>query len=132
MIAAPSCSGAFLKKILRISGVETFASSAMPPSAISRRSLCCPMTISAPVFVSDISRQAVTIGTTLVCTASSPVEKMRVMKLKCFWRMPIICRKRRSSGWKTMISAMAPTEISCPRIVESSSMLSVRTTTHSR
>ncbi len=75
----------------------------MPPSAISRRSLCCPMTISAPVFVSDISRQAVTIGTTLVCTASSPVEKMRVMKLKCFWRMPIICRKRRSSGWKTMI-----------------------------
>lgn len=104
----------------------------MPPSAISRRSLCWPMTISAPVFVSDISRQAVTIGTTLVCTVSSPVEKMRVMKLKCFWRIPITCRNRRSSGWNTMISAMAPTEISCPSIVDSSSMLSVRTTTHSR
>ena len=90
------------------------------------------MTISAPVLVSDISRQAVTIGATLVCTVSSPVEKMREMKLKCFWRMPIICRKRRSSGWKTMISAMAPTEISCPRMVDNNSMFNARTTTHSR
>ena len=90
------------------------------------------MTISAPVFVSAISRQAVTIGAMFVCTVSSPVEKIRVMKLKCFCRIPIICRNRRSSGWKTMISAMAPTEISCPRMVERSSMFSVRTTTHSR
>ena len=90
------------------------------------------MTISAPVLVSDISRQAVTIGMMFVCTSSSPDEKIRVMKLKCFCRMPIICRKRRSSGWKTMISAMAPTEMSCPRMLDSSSMLSARTTTHSR
>ncbi len=90
------------------------------------------MMMSAPVRVAAISRHAVTMGATLVWMGSSPAEKMRVMKLNCFCRMPIICRKRRSSGWKTMISAMVPTEISCPRIVESSSMLRVRTTTHSR
>ncbi len=90
------------------------------------------MTISAPVLAAAISLQAVTIGVTFVCTMSSPVEKMRVMKSNCFCRMPITCRNRRSSGWKTMIRAMAPTEISCPRIVERSSMLSVRTMTHSR
>ena len=104
----------------------------IPVRSYSLRITCFSITISAPVFVSDISRQAVTIGTTLVCTVSSPVEKMRVMKLKCFWRIPITCRNRRSSGWNTMISAMAPTEISCPSIVDNSSMLSVRTTTHSR
>ena len=38
--AAPSCSGAFLKKMFLISDVDTLASRAMPPSAISRRSLC--------------------------------------------------------------------------------------------
>ena len=90
------------------------------------------MTISAPVFASAISRQAVTMGEMFVCMVSSPVEKIRVMKLKCFCRIPIICRNRRSSGWKTMISAMAPTEMSCPRIVERSSMLRVFTTTQSR
>ena len=113
-------------------GVDTLASSAMPPSAISLRSLCWPITIRAPVLVSAISRHAATMGATLVSTLSSPVEKMRVMKLKFFCRMPITWRKRRSSGWKTMIRAMAPTEINCPRMVESSSMLSVLTTTHSR
>ena len=132
MSTAPSCSGAFLKKMFLSSGVETLASSAMPPSAMSLRSLCWPMTINAPVIDSAISRQAVTMGTMLVCAGSSPAEKMRVMKLKCFWRMPMTCRKRRSSGWKTIIRAMAPTLINCPRMVDSNSMLSVLTTTHSR
>lgn len=36
------------------------------------------------------------------------------------------------SGWKTTISAMAPTLMMCPRIVDSSSMLSVLTITHNR
>ena len=57
---------------------------------------------------------------------------MREMKLNRFWLMPIFCRNRRISGWKTTISAMAPTLMMCPRIVDSSSMLSVLTITHNR
>ncbi len=72
------------------------------------------------------------MGAALVAGTLLPAEKMRVMKLKPFCRMPIIWRKRRSSGWKTMISAMTPTLMNCPRMLDSSSMLSVLTTTHSR
>ncbi len=90
------------------------------------------MTIRAPVLVSAISRQAVTMGETCVATASSPVRKIRMMNPKRFWRMPIICRNRRISGWNTMMRAMTPTLMICPRMVDRSSMLRVRTTTHTR
>ena len=132
MTTAPSCNGEFLKKILWINCDEILASRQMPPSVMSDRSLCCPMTTSAPVFVSDISRQATTSGCKLVSAIFEPWLKMREMKLNRFWLMPIFCRNRRISGWKTTISAMAPTLMMCPRIVDSSSMLSVLTITHNR
>ena len=88
--------------------------------------------MSAPVLWADISRHAWTIGAMIVIDVLSFRLKMRAMKLNRFWRMPIICKNRLISGWKTIIRAMTPTLTNCPRMLESSSMLSVRTTTHIR
>ncbi len=85
--------------------------------------------MSAPVFDAPISMLAVMTGWSV---GSAPCRglNMLFMKLSPLRRIPIICRKLRSSGWNTIMMAITPTLTIWLRIVDSNSIRSARVTTH--
>ena len=96
------------------------ASITSPVSIISCRVSFLRMMISAPVLWSDISRQASAISVTdlaftdcMICFGKIFPRKERRSSVSPALR-PSELRKRRISGWKMMIRAMAPTLIRVP------------------
>ena len=79
--------------------------------------------MSAPVFWSDISLHACAISATdRLSVDVSPPPPARIFlssglfSMESPARLPTVLRKRRISGWKITMRAMAPTSISVPRM----------------
>ena len=107
MITAPSCIGAFTKKIFFSSSLDTAASSVVPLRSISLSIMLRSKTIKTPVRVFDISMQASTVwsmafSSSVECCSGDSSRTRRILLL------PNCSRPRRSSGWKTMNRAKTP------------------------
>ena len=132
---APSCNGAFLKNIFSISLLFILASTTSPVSTIWSMDEVCANTISAPVLVSLILRQACVISSRVSNGISSCLlPKMSPMILRLsppfIYLFPKWSRKRLISCWNNTIIAITPTPKICPRIAESKLMFKALTIIH--
>ena len=104
-MTAPSCMGAFTKKMFFSNSLETAASSTVPLRTMSSSRFSRSNTIRAPVRDWDISVQASTVWS-MACSTAVPASAREKKAMKR--RLPTSSRMRRISGWKRTISATTP------------------------
>ena len=113
MIIAPSCSGVFGSNMFSISCDEISASTTVPDSMISPSFVDRSSTISAPIFLRDISLSALTISVTWrsICVLRWRFAGSNTRRAS--FDLPSCSSSLRSSGWNTMHITITPTEITC-------------------
>ena len=133
MITAPSCRGEFLKNRFIISLLWIAASILSPVAMMSSRGVACGITISAPVFDSDILRHASVIS----LTALLSIRSLLTLRNSLFSRLlvctftlvplPSLVRNLLISGWNMTIRASTPTSSTMSMMVAVSLMPSTVT-----
>ena len=112
MMTAPSCIGAFTKKMFFSSSEDTAASSIVPLRTMSSRRMSRSNTMRTPVLLWDISLHAMTVWSmavsSAVCCCTGP-KALNILML----RLPIFSSICRISGWNRTMMAMMPT---CTRL----------------
>ena len=117
-MVAPSCKGAFLKKMLSKSILLRSAFIGEPEEAKDPSGSVRLITRSAPVFVAANSTKALTIASTSALAPSSSVLSFN--KFRKPWRRvkvaePTTSKNFRISCWKTIIKMMSPAPMKEPR-----------------
>ena len=136
IIIAPSCIGLFLKKMLSISRYDTSAFSVSPLCTKVVSSELLATTMSAPVLVFDILRQARQISCRVLSDVAMLValSKYRAREKRFFTEsvLPNSSRNLRISCWKRMMTAITPTLMNESRIVDNRLRLRNLTTNQTR
>ena len=107
MITAPSCMGAFTKKMFFSSSLDTAASRVVPLRTISSSSSFRSNTISTPVRVLAMSVQAATVWS-MARSSSEDCCSGWKMRSRRMFRLPTFSSSWRISGWNRMIRARTP------------------------
>ena len=107
MMTAPSCMGAFTKKMFFRSSLETAASSTVPLRTMSSSCIFCSKTMRAPVRLRDISVQASTVWAMVFSISVTVSSREKMLRNFSRW-LPTCSRTRRISGWKRMMRASTP------------------------
>ena len=108
MITAPSCMGAFTKKIFFSSSEETAASSVVPLRTMSSRWMSRSNTIKTPVLLWDISLHAMTVWSMAVSSSDCCLGSLNT-RSSLMLRLPTFSNICRISGWNRMMIARIPT-----------------------
>ena len=105
-MTAPSCRGEFLKKRLRSSCSDSCASTMVPVLKYSSSGVSRSKISRTPTRSRDMISQACTVAEMALCSVVAPDSDESRWKCSC---APTRSSARRSSGWNTMMSAIAPT-----------------------